>query len=187
MKLHEKDECLSLRKTFRVAQYSLAFLLCGTLSAYASPKYSMTQPDTRQADEVMQTIRVTGKVVDESGVAVIGANVSVKGTTNGAITDVNGDFTLQVPMNSTLSVSYIGYLTQEVKVTGSQPLRIVIKEDAQNLEELVVIGYGTMKKKDLMGATTGVAGDNLSTNSNISTQTSPWEEPCRARCPVSPS
>ena len=168
MKLHEKDECLSLRKTFRVAQYSLAFLLCGTLSAYASPKYSMTQPDTRQADEVMQTIRVTGKVVDEAGVAVIGANVSVKGTTNGAITDVNGDFSLQVPMNSTLSISYIGYLTQEVKVTSSQPLRIVIKEDAQNLEELVVIGYGTMKKKDLMGATTGVAGDNLSTNSNIS-------------------
>lgn len=170
MKLNEKDECL--RKTFRAARYSLAFLLCGTLSAYAAPEYlmpeDMTHPGVQQSDGVMQTVRVNGKVVDESGEAVIGANILVKGTTNGAITDVNGDFSLEAPMNATLSVSYIGYLTQEVKVSGSKPLRIVIKEDAQNLEELVVIGYGTMKKKDLMGATTGVNGDDLSTNSNIS-------------------
>lgn len=172
MKLNEKNECLFLWKTFNLVRCSLAFLLCGTMSIYAMPKNQMlenkTTPKIQQFDEIMQTIRITGKVVDETGETIAGANVSVKGTSYGVITDINGNFSLEVPMNATLSISYVGYFIQEVKVNSTEPLHIIIKENVQNLEELVVIGYGTMKKKDLMGAATGINGDNLATNSNIS-------------------
>ena len=104
---------------------------------------------------------ITGTVVDPNGEAVIGANVVVKGTTNGTITDMDGKFSLEVPEGAMLLVSYIGYGDYETKV-GNQPnLSITLKEDSQALDELVVVGYGTMKKKDLTGAVGAVKGDDL--------------------------
>lgn len=104
---------------------------------------------------------ITGTVVDPNGEAVIGANVVVKGSTNGTITDMDGKFSLEVPEGAMLLVSYIGYGDYEIKV-GNQPnLSITLKEDSQALDELVVVGYGTMKKKDLTGAVGAVKGDDL--------------------------
>ena len=103
--------------------------------------------------EVNQTAKkVTGIIVDESGEPVIGANVVVAGTTQGTITDFDGNFSLEVSENSTLEISYIGFLTQKISVKGKKDLRIVLKEDSQKLDEVVVVGYGTRSRKSITGA-----------------------------------
>lgn len=106
-----------------------------------------TQPQKRQ---------VTGTVMDAKGEAVIGANIIEKGTTNGTVTDVNGGFSLSVENNGILQVSYIGYLTQEINTAGQTAVSVILQEDTQALDELVVVGYGTMKKSDLTGAVSRV-------------------------------
>lgn len=111
---------------------------------------------------------IKGVVKDENGEPVIGANVLVKGTTNGTITDMDGNFSLEVSQGVVLQVSYIGFIECEVNVEKQTNLTIVLKEDSQVLEEVVVVGYGTMKKKDLLGAVSMVNGETLSTNSSIS-------------------
>ena len=104
---------------------------------------------------VLQTGTVKGVVTDASGEAVIGANVKVKGSTNGTITDIDGNFTLN-NAQGTLVVSFIGYKTQEVAIGNQTNLKIVLKEDSELLDEVVVVGYGTMKKESLTGAVTVV-------------------------------
>ena len=105
----------------------------------------------------------TGIVKDKAGEPMIGVNVLVKGTTNGTITDFDGNFTINdVPSDATLVVSYIGYLTQEVK--SGQNLIIVLEEDNKTLDEVVVIGYGTVKRRDLTGAVASVTGEKLAAN-----------------------
>lgn len=96
---------------------------------------------------------ITGVVVDNFGEPVIGASVVLDGTTNGTITDLDGKFSLMnVPDNGNLKISYIGYITQTVSVAGKTMLHITLKEDAQTLEEVVVVGYGTVKKSDVTGS-----------------------------------
>lgn len=105
----------------------------------------------------------TGLVKDKTGEPMIGVNVLVKGTANGTITDFDGKFSIpDVPSNATLVVSYIGYLTKEVK-TGKD-LVIVLEEDNKTLDEVVVIGYGTMKRRDLTGSVASVSGEKLAAN-----------------------
>jgi TonB-linked SusC/RagA family outer membrane protein len=100
-----------------------------------------------------QQISVSGIVKDEQGEAVIGANVVVKGATIGSITDMEGKFSLhKVQDGSVLEVSFIGYLTQSVKVNGSKPITIILKEDTKTLDEVVVVGYGVQRKSDMTGA-----------------------------------
>lgn len=94
-----------------------------------------------------QSKLVKGTIVDATGIPVIGANVMEKGTTNGTITDMNGNFSLEVDKNAILVVSYIGYANQEIKVGTQTNLSIALKEDAEALDELVVVGYGTQKKR----------------------------------------
>lgn len=108
---------------------------------------------------VQQRKTVTGVVKDANGEIVIGANVSVKGTTNGTITDMDGKFTLDVPNNAILLVSYIGYISQEIPVKNATSINIQLKEDTQTLEEVVVVGYGTQKKVNLTGAVETVSAD----------------------------
>lgn len=90
---------------------------------------------------------VKGIVKDNFGEPVIGANVTEKGTTNGMITDLDGNFSLTVQKNATLVISYIGYVTQEIAIKGNTNLNITLKEDSKALEEVVVIGYGTARKQ----------------------------------------
>lgn len=99
-------------------------------------------------------------VVDSKGEPIIGANVVVKGTTNGNITDVDGKAILEnVPLNSTLAISYVGYLTQDISSGKQTSLQVTLREDTQALEEVVVVGYGVQKKKDLTGAIAQVGSD----------------------------
>jgi len=95
---------------------------------------------------------VKGTVNDEAGEPIIGATVKVQGTQNGAITDFNGNFQIQAASNATLNISYVGYVPQSVKVAGKTNITIVLKEDAQMLNDVVVVGYGTMKKSDISGS-----------------------------------
>lgn len=96
--------------------------------------------------------QIRGTVIDEKNEPVIGANILEKGTTNGVVTDADGQFSISVPVGAMLQVSYIGYLNQEIRIGNQNVLQIVLKEDAQSLEEVVVVGYGTQKKINMSGA-----------------------------------
>jgi TonB-dependent SusC/RagA subfamily outer membrane receptor len=108
-----------------------------------------------------QNAVVKGLVKDTNGDGIIGASVLQKGTTNGTVTDLDGNFTLNVPKNSVLQVSFIGYKTTEVPVEGKSSLTITLVEDSKALEEVVVIGYGTARKSDVTGSIASVGGEKL--------------------------
>ena len=108
---------------------------------------------------IQQVHKITGTVVDKAGLPVIGANVIVKGTTNGTVTDVEGRFSLEIPENAVLLVSYIGYVEREMQVGDESALSIILQEDTQALEEVVVVGYGTQKKINLTGAVESISSD----------------------------
>ncbi len=110
-----------------------------------------------------QNRQVTGKVTDKAGEPLIGVSVFVKGTNSGTSTNTNGEFKLSVPSdNSVLVLKYIGFTTRELVVGKQSQLNITMEDDAQSLEEVVVVGYGTMKKKDLTGSVASVSGKELS-------------------------
>lgn len=104
-------------------------------------------------------IRVSGSVYDEMG-PITGANILIKGTTEGTITDIDGNFSLQAPQNAKLVVSFIGYKSQEFAAT-TKPLKIKLVDDSELLDEVIVIGYGTVKKEDLTGAVTAIKADDI--------------------------
>lgn len=104
---------------------------------------------------------VKGTVIDAIGEPLIGVNVSVKGTTIGIITDIDGNYTLEVPSNAVLVFSYIGYTSQEVTVGNQSTINITMKEDTQKLEEVVVVGYGVQKKVTVTGSVASVTGEEL--------------------------
>ena len=99
---------------------------------------------------------VKGTVNDQSGEAVIGATVKVSGSQKGAITDLSGNFSVQAAPDATLTISFVGYETQSVKVNGRNQISIVLKEDSKLIDEVVVVGYGVQKKSDLTGAVASV-------------------------------
>ena len=109
---------------------------------------------------VQQTKKITGNVTNESGQPIIGATVLEKGhTSNGTISDIDGNFTITVPANATLTISYIGYMTQEIKVGYQTSFKIVLKDDTKALDEIIVVGYGSQKKANLTGAVSSVKMD----------------------------
>ena len=126
-------------KAFRIALMLVLSLFVGTVSA--------------------QT--VTGNVVDETGEAVIGATVMEKGTKNATVTDFDGNFTIKMDGGKVLTISYIGMQSQDVNVAGKTSVNIVLKEDATTLQDVVVVGYGTMKKQDLTGSVSSVNTEQL--------------------------
>lgn len=131
--------------------------------ACAGPLFATSVQPFAGVTVVQQSVvTVKGQVVDEKGEPIIGANVIVEGTTNGMITDLDGNFSLQCPVGSTLKTSYIGYLARTVKVTGNMnALKIILKEDTETLDEVVVVGYGTMKKSDLTGSVASVNAEEM--------------------------
>lgn len=111
---------------------------------------------------VAQQLNVTGNVKDALGEYIIGASVLVKGTTNGTITDIDGNFSVSgVEKGSVLEISYIGYVSQSITINDEKPLLIILKEDSETLEEVVVVGYGVQKKANLTGAVTSMKSDEL--------------------------
>ena len=128
----------------------LAGLCTVVLSGYSSSLYAgnSTSPEPTA---VQQTKKITGTVTDAMG-PVIGASVVIKGTSNGVATDFDGNFTLNASQGQTIVISYIGYITKEIKVGAQAHYDVTLEEDKKVLDEVVVVGYGTMKKSDLAGA-----------------------------------
>ena len=136
------------KRTFTQSLFFVLFLLSSTL-AFAQN-------------------RVTGVVTDKTGEPLIGVNVLEKGTTNGTVTDIDGKFTVDMPQGKTLVFSFIGFVTQEIKVT-SNVVNVVLNEDTKTLDEAVVIGYGSMTRKDVTSSITTVKAEDL----NVGVYTSP--------------
>ena len=129
-------------------------------STESAPPAAVEQPDINIIQQPAKK-QITGKVVDAQGDAIIGANIVEKGTTNGTVTDVNGGFSLSTDSRSTLQISFIGYFTQEVNVGESVKINVILLEDTQSLEELVVVGYGTEKKANVIGSLTTLSGKEV--------------------------
>jgi TonB-linked outer membrane protein, SusC/RagA family len=121
------------------------------------PNASLSGPRTQQQGEK----NITGTVFDAHGEPIIGANIREKGTSNGNITDIDGNFSLTVSDNAVLQISYIGYIPTEVAVGSQTSIQIILQEDTQKLDEVVVIGYGTMKKSDITGAIASVDQEKI--------------------------
>lgn len=137
---------------------AMRYILQGTGATYSiNGKMILIKPaSVAQAGE-KKTIK--GTITDEKGEPIIGANVIVKGTDEGTITDVDGNFTLQASEHAVLQITYIGYMVNEVAVKKQTQLNVVLREDAQALDEVVVVGYGTQKKVNLTGSVTSVKMD----------------------------
>ncbi|MEG2164614.1 MAG: carboxypeptidase-like regulatory domain-containing protein, partial [Bacteroidales bacterium] len=118
-----------------------------------SQKTKATTASTPQ----QQTHTISGIVVDSKGEPIIGANVVQKGTTNGTITDMDGKFSLSVPVSSVLHISFIGYIAQELSVGNTNLFNVKLIDDTQNIDEVVVVGYGTQKKANLTGSVSTVS------------------------------
>lgn len=156
------------RKVSVVAKKSDIFKVLETVFAGTNVRYSVVDRKIILSTEKLETLqnngmrKITGVVKDVNGEPVVGANVIEKGTTNGTITDVAGKYTLEVSSTTAvLQVSYIGYLTGEVITTNKSNVSIVLKEDTLALDEVVVIGYGTMKKSDLTGSVSSVKSEDI--------------------------
>ena len=160
------------RQTRRV--FSKSSLIAGLCISSLVPTYATpTEVDAAKAvnESVMaaqQNKKVTGVVTDSAGQPIPGANVLQKGTTNGAITDMDGKYTLNVPKNATLVVSFIGYATKEIKVNNQNVINVSLSEDAIGLDEVVAIGYGYVKKKDLTGAVSTVSAKDMVLGGTVS-------------------
>ena len=161
-----ESKLLSLQGIAKASAFCLLLSAFSVNAAMAAPAPAGT------VDEVMavqQGKKVTGVVIDGTGEPVIGANVVVKGTTNGTITDFDGNYTIEgVSANDVLVISYIGYLSQEVPVGNQSMIKVTLKEDTQTLDEVVVVGYGTMKKSDVTGSISTAKGDDLVKNQSFS-------------------
>ena len=148
MNLNERQHCKSSRNL--LYSVSLAILASG---AIGNVQAASTMAGSEIVSSVNQEKVLTGTVLDVNGEPIIGANVLVKGTTNGTITDLDGKFSLNVPDKCIIQVTYIGYESQELKVTAAtSTLNVKLKEDTETLEEVVVVGYGTQKKVNLSGS-----------------------------------
>lgn len=145
---HKKRGLTHSKLLTAVAISSLLLSSGNVMAAQANPDKSLG------VTEQLQTITISGLVVDAAGEPIIGASVVEKGTTNGGITDLDGKFTLTVTPGATLKISFVGYQTQEVK--AAKTMRIILKEDTEMLDEVVVVGYGVQKKANLTGAVSTV-------------------------------
>ena len=145
---------LKIKKNALVASACMAFLLGGAPQVWAADFDSVTAAQ-------QQTKKITGTILDQAGIPVIGANVLEKGTSNGTITNLDGKFTLNVAPGATLHISYIGYKVEEITVGSAQNYQITLKEDTERLDEVVVVGYGIQKKKLVTGATVEVKGEDI--------------------------
>lgn len=139
-------------------------VLNGTGISYAMEGKNIMLVDETNSNAASQQhdTQVTGVVKDANGEPVIGASVKAIGSKSvGTITDMDGKFSINVPAGSSLQISYIGYESQTIAVNGRKSLNVILREDDTQLNEVIVVGYGTMKKKDLTGSVTAIKGDEI--------------------------
>ena len=159
----QKKIVFNLKKTFFQI---LGIVLCSSLFVDNIKAEYNGNPESGVAI-VQQKRAITAIIKDAAGEAVIGASIVEKGTTNGITTEIDGAFSLSVSPNATVVISYIGYITQEIRITNQTSLNILLREDVTALEEVVVVGYGVMKKSDLTGAVSRGALDDKSSLPNM--------------------
>ena len=138
---------------------SISLIPTAGATCFPASIFAETMPSKQGMNISQQNGKVTGTVVDDLG-PVAGASVVVKGTTNGNITDMDGNFIGRCKKWNIIQISFIGYTTQEIKYTGQSTLQIKLAEDTQKLEEVVVVGYGVQKKVNLTGAV-GIADSEI--------------------------
>ena len=157
LKREFKREAFASRIFKTLRNYTLPVIF-GIFLWAGSAVFASAEPTTSQ----QQTVRISGTVTDPSGEVLIGASVVEKGTSNGAATDADGNFTMTVNPDATIEVRYIGFLPYSFKVTsGRNVYNVSMKNDSKSLEEVVVVGYGVQKKKLATGAIVQVTGDNI--------------------------
>lgn len=140
---------------------TVSALMAGTFLCVPFTVYAES-PSVSGIEQTVRNITVKGVVVDAGGEPVIGASVQLKGAAGvGTITDVDGKFTLSVPANGVLQISYIGYKTTEVRVNGQAGLKVTLQEDTETLDEVVVVGYGIQKKASVTGSVAAISSDKL--------------------------
>ncbi len=179
MDKHFLDRVISLgygKHTFsakKICRFTLLFcMFCLPIfKTYSSGDPLVNMRIGSAAEEVMivqqQGKKITGRITDPQGEAIIGANVIEVGTTHGTITDMDGNFTLQIGENSSIKVSYIGYHEQQINTTGQNAFDIILIEDTQALDEIVVVGYGTQRKVNLTGSVAAVTIDEKITSRSL--------------------
>jgi TonB-linked SusC/RagA family outer membrane protein len=157
------DKTVSLRVAGESVEKTLDLLLKGTGISFQKQNSNiyLLIPEGIEKKSTTPVKRYTGTVTENTGESAVGASIAVKGTQTRTITDVDGKFSIIAPVGSTLSISYIGYVTQEVKLSDISDLKIVMQEDQKELDEVVVVGYGTMRKKDLTGSVVQIRPDNI--------------------------
>lgn len=126
-----------------------------------SPKSIVISDKWKDPAQSPETKKIPGTIKDVNGEPIIGANVTVKGQSIGTITDIDGRFVLDAPANAVLQITYIGYVSQEVKIANKKELAIVLREDTETLDEVVVVGYGTVKKSNVVGSIAKVTSEAL--------------------------
>ena len=136
-----------------------AMILCSCL--IGSPSSAWAAGDVTEVQAVNQQVMIKGTVVEPNGEPVIGASVQIEGSKQGTITDIDGNFSISAPANAKLVISFIGYQTQVVHAKAGAPLRVVLHEDSKVLDEVVVVGYGAVKRANLTGAVASVKMDEL--------------------------
>lgn len=146
----------------------LAVLFKGTDVQYKIVDKQVILSNRKSAKaNTLHSKKITGRIVDENGEPIIGANIVEKGTTNGVVTDINGHFSLDVSEKAVLQISYVGYNTQEIRVSGKSVVIVKLVENLETLDEVVVIGYGSARKKDVTGALTRVDVTEKATIPNV--------------------
>lgn len=157
--------CVMMNKQLAFVKGGLGLALCFLMvGAGVTPPIHASNANVSISQ---QAKKVTGTVTDAKGEPLLGVNVVVKGTTNGTITDLDGKYSLEVEPNSILVVSYIGYVSQQIPASGSV-VNVTLKEDTQNLDEVIVVGYGTQQKKDITGSVAVVDTKELLASSGSS-------------------
>ena len=147
--------------SFGLKKASMLFFLSAVFCIPALAAEDMDSNKAMASQSVQQSRALKGQVVDENGEPLIGVTILLKGTTTGAITDINGNFSLNAKQGSTLEISYAGYKSQTIKVGNQSTLAIKMEPDAIGLDDVVVIGYGTMKKRDLTGSISSVKSEEI--------------------------
>lgn len=164
--INYKKKLLSMYSISRCIKLCCIMLLLGVNYSYASQSPTgYIVADEHISDTKQQRNRVEGVVTDITGETIIGANIIELGTTNGTVTDFDGNFSLEIESGSKLKVTYIGFEEQIIDTDGVSRFNIVLLEDSKALDEVVVVGYGTMRRKDLTGSVVQVRPDNIANES----------------------
>ena len=170
VEVNSENEGIEQVLTQALHNTDLSYLIVGRqisiYKAQADEVASNTGIAQVQPVQQQNNITIQGTVVDGNGEPAIGATIQIRGTTQGTITNIDGQFTLSVPQGSVLIISSIGYVTQEVAASAN--MRIVLQQDAELLDELVVVGYGVMRRSDLTGAIASVRGDDIARGQSFS-------------------